>query len=202
LAPEAGTDFLAPGSPVLGDGERIGIAAIVEDGTAVYIITCGHPFGSPGSSLTTLDGTEIGELSTNLFDGRDGSDASLFAVNDRGLDLLADGGHTGSWCKRIHDPDATDNGQSATFWPTWSDNDPPFAAEVRAFSSCVPATSSCGAIMLDRCTSPGDSGSSLQFAGAYYGIASRRSGNYSFFTPLAEVKQRLARLGTNIIPWS
>lgn len=203
LAPGAGNDFLAPGAPVRGDGQRVGIGAVVSIDSRPCIITCGHAFSSSGSTLTTRDGaTEIATLRTNLFTTAAPLDAAVFDATDDGVELLEGAPDASSWSASFHEPAPADNGSEATFWPTSSDGAVPFVSDVQAFSSCMPASIGCGYVMLDGCTSDGDSGSTLQLAGAYYGLASRRNGNFSFFTPLSEVRRRVEDIiGTQILPW-
>jgi hypothetical protein len=203
LAPGAGIEFLAPGAPIRGDGSRVGIGAVVSIDSQPCIVTCGHAFSSSGSTLTTLDGaTDIATLRTNLFTTTAPLDAAVFDATDDGVQLLEAAPDASSWSASFHEPAAADNGSEATFWPTSNDGAAPFVSDVRAFSSCVPASIGCGYVMLDGCTTNGDSGSTLQLAGAYYGLGSRRNGNFSFFTPLSEVRRRVEDIvGTQILPW-
>jgi len=198
----AGVNFLAPGAPLLADDVRVGLGAVFAIDGVVHLVTCGHPFGADSATLTALDGTEIATLRLNLFDGADGSDAAIFEVLDDGVAMLQAGAGEESWATGIHEPEPTDNGLDALFFPTRSDTAKPFLSPVRAFSSRPPESTRAGAIMLDRCTAPGDSGSSLLFGGEYYGIASRRSGNFSFFTPVAAVKRAAEQQLGTVTLWS
>lgn len=195
----AGTDYLAPGAPIGGDNERIGIGAVIAIDGAAHIVTCGHAFEAGATTITTLAGEDVGELRASYF--ASGLDAAVFEPNARGLELLADGTDAPTWCDGFRAPDAADNGRAATFWPTWRDGGAPFLEDVVAYSSCAPATAGCGSVLLPRCTAPGDSGSLLQLDGRYYAIASHRFGNNSFFTPIAAIKKRIEASGSQVTPW-
>lgn len=202
LPPGAGTDYLAPGAPVLADQERIGIAGTLRVRGVPHVVTCGHAFPTHEGTLTTLDGTtEVATMTANLRLRAGRLDAAVLAITDDGLELFRAGATASSWCNEIRAPAPGDNQREATFWPTWADGRAPFIEEVSSFSSCVPRALGCGAILLPRCTSPGDSGSSLQLGGAYYGLASRRDGNFSAFTPLGAVKAALERTGASVTVW-
>ncbi len=198
----AGVDYLAPGAPISCDGERIGIGAVIAIGNTPHIVTCGHAVGS-ADTLTTSDGnTEIATLKDNFFPIGDRLDAAVFTVNDDGLDLLHQGSLAPSWCTSFHAPADTDNDTDVTFWPTAADQQPSFVEKVMSFSACIPSSIGCGYVMLTRCTSPGDSGSSLQIGSSYYALASRRDGNNSFFTPITTIVDRLKSPGVQVTPWS
>jgi len=196
-----GISYLAPGVPVLCDGARIGIGCVLTVDDRLYIVTCGHTASSSSSTLTTLDGrTDIATLATNYFLASEKLDAAIYVVSGDGESLLERGAAAATWCDDIHDPEPTDNDTPATFWPTWRDGAESFVEAVESYSACVPAGTGCGYVMLTRCTTLGDSGSSLQIDGAYYALASQRDGNSSFFTPLAAVVARL-ETGASVAPW-
>lgn len=192
LPPGAGTTYLAPGSPIVGNNQRIGIGAVVSVAASVCIVTCGH---TGGNALSTLDGTEVATLRSNYLPA--GLDAAVYEVNDVGLTLLRAGRSADTWATRIHDPDANDNGRPSTFWPTWQANRSSFVEDVSSYATCLPGRAVCNSILLPRCTTGGDSGSTLQLDGDYYGLASFVYGNYSFFTSIASVKQR----APSMQPW-
>lgn len=198
----AGTDYLAPGVPIGCDNERVGLAAVLALDRKPHLITCGHAIGSADSTLTTGDGaTEIGRLHRNLFSSGDNLDAAVFTPTSDGLALLQAGASAPTWCASIHEPVAGDNGKAATFWPTWADSQSPFVEDVMAFSSSIPGGVGVGYVMLPCCTARGDSGSLLQIDNSYYGLASRRDGNYSFFTPISRIKRKLEDSGAKVTPW-
>lgn len=192
LPPGAGTTFLAPGSPIVGNNQRIGIGAVVSIANSICIVTCGHV---GGNTLSTFDGTDVATLRANYLPS--GLDAAVYTVNADGLDLLHAGRSVETWAASFHIPDASDNGQPATFWPTWQANRSSFVEDVSSYASCLPGRAVCNSILLPRCTTAGDSGSTLQLDDGYYGLASFVYGNYSYFTPIAAVKQRLPSMQ----PW-
>lgn len=195
-----GADFLAPGVPLAAGDERIGVAAVVVVGGAPQLLTCGHALGSSGAVHTIDQRIEVATVSTNLFRTADRLDAALCELTDDGRALLEAGADARSWCKSIHRPDAADHGRDARFWPTHSDDARAFVKPVLSFSSCIPPDQ-CGRIVLAQCTRDGDSGSSLQLDGGYYGIASERRGDLSLFTSVAAVAARLAAGGIVLKPW-
>jgi hypothetical protein len=199
----AGVDYLAPGSPINCDGERIGIGAVIAIGNTPHIVTCGHAVGS-ADKLTTTDGnTEIATLRNNFFPIGDRLDAAVFTVDTSdGLDLLHQGSLAPSWCASFQPPCINDHDADVTFWPTAADNQPSFVEKVMSCSACIPSSIGCGYVMLARCTKPGDSGSSLQLGSSYYALASRRDGNNSFFTPITTIVDRLTSSGLQVTPWS
>lgn len=197
----AGTDYLAPGAPVACDGARIGIGAVVSISGTPHIVTCGHAVDA--DTLTTVDGgTEIATLRNNFSVTGDRLDAAVFTVSADGLSLLEQGSLAPSWCTTFHTPADADNDTDVTFWPTAGDHQPSFVEKVISYSACIPSSIGCGYVMLTRCTSPGDSGSSLQIGNSYYALASRRDGNNSFFTPIRTIVDRLQSGGAQVSPWS
>lgn len=197
----AGTAYLAPGAPILWDDSQIGIGAVFSIGNKPFVITCGH-VDTDETSLTTTDGqTEIATLDRNFFRQPDRLDAAVFAVTSDGVALFKKGFAAPTWCSTFHTPQASDNGEEVTFWPTAQSAEPPFVEDVVSYSACVPSGVGCGYVMLTRCTSPGDSGSLLQLGTSYYALASQRDGNNSFFTPLVAVKNRLESAGKVVGTW-
>ncbi len=201
LPPGGGIDYLAPGVPVGWNGERIGIGAVIEIGSTPHVITCGHVPTSETVLTTADDDTEIGTLKTNYFRAADRLDAAVFRLNADGISLLRRGTTASSWCSSIRVPRAADNHEEATFWPTFAAQQSPFVEDVLSYAACVPGGVGCGYVMLTCCTHPGDSGSSLQLASSYYGLASLRDGNNSFFTPISEVRRRLEDEGNTVGIW-
>lgn len=198
----AGTSYLAPGVPIGCDNERVGLGAVFRINGAPHIVTCAHALSSSQSTLTTCDGsTEIGTLRDDFLSSGGGLDAAVFTVTTDGLALLDAGKTVTTWCDSFHEPAAGDNGHEVTFWPTWTDSQSSFVEDILSFSSSVPGGVGDGYVMLPCCTALGDSGSLLQLGSAYYGLASQRDGNYSFFTPLSLVKRRLQQAGANVTTW-
>src|SRR5262245_41653575 len=141
--------MLFPGAAVEvvtgGATARAGIAAFIASGNAVFIVTCGHAFPSPGE--LRLAGKIVGRGTHNLL-AAERVDVALCRLTNAGAQFALAGRHAPTWFSHVHRPVPADAGATATFHPTRLHHGPAFAIDVESHQDCrtIQGANLCGLV--------------------------------------------------------
>ena len=202
---------LAPGTRIFVNSsqvQRAGIACFVNADDELYLVTCGHVF-EPGATDTGVfaHGTRIARLTRNFLDDAQQLDAAFCRVLPAGKTMLAASADAPTWYADVLSP-ADGQNEDAIFWPTNEDADGAIATRIDSFSACDStihndfwtSLSLCNMVRTEQITIAGDSGSLLSVDDKYYALCTGAP-NWSFYTPLFDVIDRMREEFTKVELW-
>jgi hypothetical protein len=138
-------------------------------------------------------------LERNFIEDANPIDAALCGITDAGRELLQASARAPTWqFTSIASPSSADNQQEAVFWQTHDGEDEAQTASVEAFDGedhvlFGPRGPHGPFVQTGHVVVPGDSGSLLSLGSSLYGLCSGFVVKTAFFTPIANVLNRLKK---------